>query len=108
MSMPDSPLLYTLTEEDYLNLWQYLSPEEIAQTFGERSASSRQIRRTYKRHGLSELRNHSEALLKGETKDWRSLEERREVIRKGKERESSEIVSQLWKKIESWESQWRM
>jgi len=56
-------MTYKLTHQDYLNLWLFMSPEEIKARFEDGSYSSRHIYRVYHRYGLSSINQFKDEMV---------------------------------------------
>lgn len=98
---------YKLSERDYIALYPYASPKEIKNEFGDRSVSSRQIRRIYQKHNLEpsakaleSFIDHSFAVadLSVSEADWAAYTIEQVELHKIKHKQS------IWKRAEFYEN----
>ena len=98
---------YKLSERDYIDLYPYASPKEIKSEFGERSVSSRQIRRIYQKHNLEPStkalenfidKSFAVADLSVSEADWAAYTREQVELRKQKQKQS------IWKRAEFYEN----
>ncbi|MGA0164116.1 MAG: hypothetical protein ACO3LE_07725 [Bdellovibrionota bacterium] len=101
---------YKLRDEDYLDLYGVLTPEEIKEEFGEMSPHPRTIRRRLARYGRDSTRGRLNAI--AQAKDALpsafnlSKEQKIKLLKEALAEEKESLVRQVWQRAKAFEERW--
>ena len=102
---------YKITEDDCVNLWGWLRPEEIEREFGSRSKSSRQIRRYFEKYRLPSVVAFQDKFVEEATKLCPESQNQTEWAGEVHEYLGMKAVREkerMWGKITQFENLWQL
>jgi hypothetical protein len=102
-------MIYRLRDEDYLDLYGFVSPEETKEIFGERCYHPRSIRRVWTKYGRSRLRTRLDKSLESEEMPVAlnlSFEEKRRLLKEGLASKKLDALNLVWSRVKEFESRW--
>ena len=102
-------MIYRLRDEDYLDLYGFVSPEETKEIFGERCFHPRHIRRVWAKYGRQPVNKRIDSALEHDEMPIAlnlSFEERRKLLKAGLATRKQEVVDLVWSRVKDFESRW--
>lgn len=102
-------MIYRLRDEDYLDLYGFVSPEETKEIFGARSFHPRHIRRVWSKYGRQRVNRRIDSALQYEEMPVAlnlTFEERRKLLREGLATKKQEVIDLVWSRVRNFESRW--